>query len=482
MMINNMLDENNKFDGGIVNTWIKDLESDNSRTHKEKVIERALIAARLGSAHAQAFLFNAYLAYNPYYVYHVKQIPVTKGIVNAPNPWVKFWSLCESLRTRSVTGHSAKNAINEMSRLFDSEQWNMGCRRVLIKDFRCGVSVKTLNKVLKDTEWQIPVFTCQLAKNHEDHPSKMVGMKRLEHKFDGVRVLAIVGGGGVTLMSREGKPFDNFPHIADAIMDVYHECTLKMREKGNHSDTVFDCSPCFGDVKKSKFGIRFVLDGEVVSGSFQKLMRQTRRKKDADASDSVFQIFDIIPLDDFEEGYCSISQEKRALFLENAKHKINHTGCLKVSEGIVVDLDTNEGNEQMLEFYQKAIDLGLEGIMIKDMDAPYECKKGTNWLKWKPTITVDLEIVGYKEGTGKNEGKLGAFICEGEDDGRKINVSVGNGYDDDDLSTLWAERDNLLGRIVEIKADAVTQNQDGTYSLRFPRFKRFRGFESGEKL
>jgi DNA ligase-1 len=36
--------------------------------------------------------------------------------------------------------------------------------------------------------------------------------------------------------------------------------------------------------------------------------------------------------------------------------------------------------------------------------------------------------------------------------------------------------------LVEVRADAITQNQDGTYSLRFPRFKTFRGFEVGEKL
>jgi hypothetical protein len=41
---------------------------------------------------------------------------------------------------------------------------------------------------------------------------------------------------------------------------------------------------------------------------------------------------------------------------------------------------------------------------------------------------------------------------------------------------------DLLGHVVEIEADAVTQNQDGSYSLRFPRFVRFRGFEPGEKL
>jgi hypothetical protein len=40
----------------------------------------------------------------------------------------------------------------------------------------------------------------------------------------------------------------------------------------------------------------------------------------------------------------------------------------------------------------------------------------------------------------------------------------------------------VVGQVVEVLADAVTQNQDGSYSLRFPRFVRFRGFEVGEKV
>jgi hypothetical protein len=40
----------------------------------------------------------------------------------------------------------------------------------------------------------------------------------------------------------------------------------------------------------------------------------------------------------------------------------------------------------------------------------------------------------------------------------------------------------LIDQIVEIRADAVTQNQDGSYSLRFPRFVRFRGFQPKEKF
>ena len=136
----------------------------------------------------------------------------------------------------------------------------------------------------------------------------------------------------------------------------------------------------------------------------------------------------------------------------------------------------------MRRFANDAVAEGYEGIMIKDVDAPYECKRSSFWMKWKPTITVDLEIVGFEQGTGRNADRLGAIICEGEDDGRRIHVNVGSGLSDSDRDQYWAARDSLLGRIVEVQADAVTQNQDGSYSLRFPRFVRFRGFEPGEKL
>ena len=103
-------------------------------------------------------------------------------------------------------------------------------------------------------------------------------------------------------------------------------------------------------------------------------------------------------------------------------------------------------------------------------------------MKWKPTISVDLNIVGFEEGTGRNEGRLGALICEGDDDGRRIRVNVGSGFSDSDRDQYWSRRDILLDHFVEVQADAVTQNQDGTYSLRFPRFLRFRDFEAGEKV
>ena len=148
----------------------------------------------------------------------------------------------------------------------------------------------------------------------------------------------------------------------------------------------------------------------------------------------------------------------------------------------LVDLDTVAGKKRYLEINASAIAGGYEGIMLKDPTAPYECKRSAAWLKLKPFIEVSLGVINVEEGTGKNLGRLGALVCSGQDDGRDITVNVGSGFSDDQRISFWSNRDSLLGQVVEVRADAVTQNQDGTFSLRFPRFLHFRGFEHGEKI
>jgi DNA ligase 1 len=454
-----MLDmQDAKFEGlKLAADWIRDLESSDSRLHKEKVIEKALMAAKLGSANAQCFLFNCYEAYNPFHVFGVRQVPETEGLVDQPNPWPRFWGLLEALRTRSVTGHAARDAIEEISQEFDSDEWNMVCRRVIIKDLRCGISEKTINKVVGKTEWRIPVFTCQLATDSNDHASKMKGVKRIECKLDGVRVLALCSKNTVSLFSRNGKQFENFPDIEEQIARIKGRISLETKGP-------------------------FVLDGEIVGESFQALMKQAHRKGNAKTKDMTYYIFDVIPLADFERGFWNAQQHKRTLMLSINQEHIESEPNLRVMPGMDVDLSTAEGQDIMRRFATDAVADGFEGIMIKDVGAPYECKRTTFWLKWKPVITVDLNIVGFEEGTGRNEGRLGAIICEGVDNDRSIRVNVGSGLSDADRDEYWTARDTLLGQVVEVAADAVTQNQDGTYSLRFPRFVRFRGFEAGEKI
>jgi DNA ligase-1 len=275
----------------------------------------------------------------------------------------------------------------------------------------------------------------------------MKGRKRLEVKLDGVRVLAVCSSAGVTLYSRNGKVFENFPQIAEAI------------------EANFKSLPVNGP---------FVLDGEIVGESFQKLMKQAHRKGNAKTDNMVYHVFDILTLRAFEEGFHNAQQHKRLETLEKFRAVFDTTNCVRVMSGIEVDLDVSEGQNIMRRFANDAVAQGFEGIMIKDLDAPYECRRSSFWMKLKPVYDYDLKVVGVEEGTGRNAGKLGALICEGVDQEKHIRVNVGSGLTDLQRDDYWKNKDIIIGQTAVVLADAVTQNQDGTYSLRFPRFKTFR--------
>ena len=440
--------------------WIHKLNESDSRLHKEDVLRQALEMAELGNSSCDRFLVMVQNAYNPYGNFFMRQVPETEGLVGRENPWPEFMELLYDLMNRVVTGNAARDRVEAMSQRFDSDEWNNFCRNVIRKDMRCGISEKTFNKVCKD-RYEIPVFGCQLATNSEGRP-EMKGLKRLEPKLDGVRVLMRVLRNHhnevvTTCYSRNGKIFENFNLIEQQISDNYEKLRRSV------GDRALDDG--------------FWLDGEVTGQSFQELMRQARRKENADARDSVFNIFDIIPTANWEHGHWNAQLHKRIDILERMRPVIDKMNNVELLTHIMVDLDTGEGRDVLHRYANDMVNSGFEGIMIKDINSPYECKRNTFWMKWKPTHTYDLKVVALEEGTGRNKGRLGALVCDGVDDGKHITVNVGSGFSDSDRDTLWAdhvEMDCVVGKTAEVLCDAITQNQDGTYSLRFPRFVRFR--------
>jgi len=431
--------------------WIRKLNESDSRLHKEDVLSQALTASIVGSDNAQVFLGFTKACYHPMVTFGVKQIPETIGITEAENPWSEFNDLLNDLYNRRLTGNDARDAIQAMAERFTSDEWNTFCRPVLRKDLRAGISDKTINKICKGTDYEIPVFGCQLATNSEGRP-EMKGIKRLEPKLDGVRVLMVFNNKTVLSFSRNGKTFDNFTHIEEQIMNQ-----------------VLQIWASHGELKGG-----FVFDGEVIGNSFQELMRQARRKTDVQATDSVFNVFDVIPLDEFNKGIWNTPLSKRIELLEKLRPVIDKMPNVELLPHIMVDLDTAAGKDQFHRYCKDMVNDGFEGVMIKNIDAPYECKRNTSWMKYKPTITVDLQVIGVEEGTGRNVGRLGALVCNGVDDGKEITVNVGSGFSDEDRDDYWANSNLIIGRTAEILCDIITQNQDGTYSLRFPRFVRFR--------
>lgn len=456
-------------------TVIQKLESDNSRLAKEAIV---LSEATTNNSE---FFNGAKMALDALVTFGVKKVPVHGGPDGQGLPWNVFADLAGKLQRRELTGNDAKAAIELTMSVATVDEWNDWYRRILIKDLRCGVSEKTINNVVKKKygHFSVPVFTCQLAHDSTNHETKVSGKKYIEVKLDGVRVITIVyPSGQVDQFSRNGKELVNFPHVVSQISAIANQFTEPM-----------------------------VLDGEVMSSSFQDLMKQVHRKSDVQSADAVLHLFDIITLKEFEAGKSKVRQEDRSKRVYDW-HKANKDVLPNVAVvgHELVDLDTPAGQLRFKEINQQAIDGGYEGIMIKDPDAPYELKRSVAWLKLKPFIEVSLTATRIEEGTGKNEGKMGAVVFEGNDSGKDIVVSVGGGWSDQQRAQIWADYinqpvawektvdgvvtlvtewpsgQNVIGQVGEVRADAITQNQDGTYSLRFPRFKSWRGFVRGEKL
>lgn len=428
---------------------VADLEADNSKLAKEAIIERE---ARAGNTE---FFEGVRLAYDAMITFGIAKVPEKTDADGAGLSWADFAQAVTGFIGRTVTGNAARDAVVALMSKATKEQWNGWYRRILIKDMRAGFSETTVNKVCKkiNPKFVIPVFECQLAHDSANHEEKLCGKKLVETKLDGVRVLTIVyPTGRVDQYSRNGKELVNFPHIKEQ----FSRTVVGLTEP-----TVFD--------------------GEVMSGSFQDLMKQIHRKDNVQASDAVLHLFDFLPLRDFQAGGWDRPQIQRSEKLRAWKDLwAEETPNIAILDQQLVDLDTEEGQAQFKSINAQAIAGGYEGIMIKDPDAGYECKRTVKWMKLKPFIEVSLTVVDTEEGTGKNVGRMGALVCEGTDDGRHIRVNVGSGFSDQQREDFWSCRAD--GHIVEVRADAVTQNQDGTYSLRFPRFKSFRGFEVGEKI
>ena len=434
---------------------IRTLEDHPSRLNKEGIIR-----AEAESNNVELFEGFQY-TFDPMVTFGVKKVPTHGGGEGQGLPWTAFKELLNSLAKREITGHAARDAIELALSASTKSQWNDWYRRILMKDLKCGISEVTINKVLKEFPniKQIQLFECMLAHDGAKQEKRLVGKKLLEPKLDGVRVVTVINvvSRTATMYSRNGKLLENFSHITDSI-----EANIGM----------FDRS--------------IIIDGEMVSSSFQALMKQVHRKSDVQSSDARLMAFDVLPLSEFLAGESIMGQRRRSNLLRSMQPQFDKIGNIDIIPQQEVDLDTYVGELEFKQYNKDAIEAGFEGILIKDPAAPYECKRSVSWLKMKPFIEVSLTVVAVEEGSAetKNVGKLGALVCEGEDDGKFIRVNVGGGYTDELRDSIWASKDTVIGQIVEVRADAATRSQDSedVYSLRFPRFLRFRGFAKGEKI
>jgi DNA ligase-1 len=407
----------------------------NSRKHKQWVLERF--------KNDEVIKRYLKIAFDPYTVYGIS----TKKL----HKMVKGMSGYIIDSTFALFDYLAENntGTDQDVRVCQEFIYGVGARdrdaadlleKLICKDLSVGVDAKSINAIIPDC---IPTFNVQLANKYFDKPEIVEGKEFvITTKIDGGRIIALKENGQVSFYTRAGQKYEGLVDLEKELLE--------------------------------KFPDNVCLDGEITllnnagipsKEAYKQTMKITR--KDGEKHGIKMLVFDWMPATDFKRQKCDIPYGRRCAEVETLFANIDSTTYFEVLPFLYHGTDTTK----IMELLDKAIAEKEEGVMINIWDAPYEFKRTNSLLKVKKMSTVDLEIVGYEEGSGRLAGTLGAILVRY----KKGNVvKVGSGFSDEIRNMIWDHQDKCLGAICEIQYFEETTNADGGISLRFPIFKDFR--------
>jgi len=279
-------------------------------------------------------------------------------------------------------------------------------------------------------------YSAMLAHNYEKHGHKIVFPCIAQPKLDGIRCLATSGG----FFSRGRKQFSSCQHIAEELADFFA-----------------------GD-KEAR------LDGEFYTHEyktdFEKICKAVKKTADkATPADLAFQkkvqyhVYDTPRIASYQEN------DKFADRQRELAHTFKDYKYVRVVPTVIVT-DT----DQLEELKLKWIEEGYEGIMVRNMDSPYEGKRSYNLLKWKDFQDAEYEIVRVNEGQGKLAGHAGSFTFKTKD-GKEFDAKMTGSMSG--LEYYFQNQSEAIGKLGTIKFQNLTA--DG-----IPRFPVCRGIRDYE--
>ena len=282
------------------------------------------------------------MAYDGMITFGLKQIDVKTTPDGKGLSFEKFKTIAKELESRRLSGDAARLAVAQMCNEATKDQWNNWYRRILIKDMGAGVSEKTVNKAVSgiNSNYEIYVFEVQLAEPVDAVAEPFVGQRIINVKYDGMRCISIVyPNGHVEQYSRNGKALYNFGVVAQQL----GKSARFLKEP-------------------------MVIDGEIMSTSFQDLMKQAHRKSDVAADDSVLYIFDMLPLSAFKEKVYKVSLKNRIAHMKEWYDASEHAmPNVEMVGNITIDLDTKEGQEKLDEsFYAR-----IKNHTVKEIESDF---------------------------------------------------------------------------------------------------------------
>ena len=337
------------------------------------------------------------------------------------------------------------NIKSLMNEICSTDEEKECFKKLVCKNYPMGVDYKSINKVFPNL---IPSYEVMLADKYldlnESKKNKLFKPGRefaIQEKLDGFRCTAWKENGNVRLISRQGK-------LITGLVDI--ENTLKELNEDN-----------------------FVLDGELLLTERDSIPSKLQYKatskivstKDTEKHGITLNVFDELSIKEWKN---KINERCYSVRYENLQKIIPENTYVKIVPNIAVTSDISK-IDKCLKHAQK---MNWEGVMIRFMDSPYDWKRSDNLLKVKPFLEMDMEIVGYEEGTNSNKGRLGALLCEiNHPEFGNIKCKVGGGYSEDERKQFWKNKDEMIGRVISIQYFEVTENSNThRSSVRFPEF------------
>lgn len=408
------------------------------------------------------------ITFNPFDNYFVrlkeKQYPKVKDAQYKDASADSWWHLLKGVLIRArdgkLRGNDLKRDIQEVVRT--RPQYAYWLMRIVNRDLKMGLSDRTIEKVLPGL---IPTADRQLCgtldlasevfdDSNEETASYPFEGWYWEPKYDGLRATAIVKDRKITILSRKGKPVWNCEHIIAEIKQL---------------------------------GVNNVaLDGEFYAGSWNDSVGIAHTKATHEQKKKLkFFIFDFIPLKEWESKEGRTRLVERKLLLKSAfkgktyKHIVlGPWSKIKYPQSMV----KGYAKKVIRQLLEEAIEKGFEGIVVKNPKSKYRFRRSKDWLKLKPYYEDDFKITGWKEGTGKHQGKVGALTIKGKttfrDKTYKIKCSVGSGIPDKERERLMhlAKISKLEGCTVQMEYIEVSMKEDerGYHALKNPVFMRLR--------
>ncbi len=324
---------------------------------------------------------------------------------------------------------------------------------MIIKNLKIGVTDTSLNKVYGADF--IPRIGCMLGMPYPENKHKVKGPFIATEKLDGIRRILVKEKGKCRLYSRSG---------------IEDEGLVEIIEEAKYlpDNTVYD-------------GELLAIGTYENSITLRQATNSIANRKGIRKGVS-FNIFDIIPLDEFKKGKSKYNALNRKLLLgamfgdDGIQHLHDDWAKMMVAFDLghkfrtikaVPILGVVSTDEEITELVAPIWKRGGEGIMLNTFDGHYELKRSNSLLKVKYVESMDLKVVDIQEGTGKYEGMLGALIV----DYKGYRVGVGSGFSDEERRRFWDNPEEIIGKTIEVDTFGESKDQFGNVSLNCPIYK-----------